>query len=64
MSFEARYPGSCASEDCRYGDGRIREGDEVEYHDDELMHLECAKAARRGDPPLCRKCITYHRGEC
>lgn len=63
MTFEAKYPGSCASDACRY-DGRIREGDDVEYADDELMHTSCAATARRGDPPLCRECFTYHRGEC
>lgn len=63
MSFSAKYPGQCASEDCRY-DGRIREGDEVEYADDELMHQGCAASFHRGDPPLCGQCFTYHRGEC
>lgn len=34
--FDARYPGRCAS--C---DGRINEGDQVTYVDDELVHTEC-----------------------
>lgn len=64
MSFAAKYSGRCDSDPCRYSDGIIREGDEVEYFDDELMHSECAKNARRGDPPRCPKCWLYHRGEC
>ncbi|TDO18157.1 hypothetical protein EV580_1340 [Mycobacterium sp. BK086] len=64
MSFEARYAGDCAADSCNYGDGRIRPGDDVEYVDEELMHRECAKSVRRGDPPLCRECFTHHRGEC
>lgn len=64
MSFAAKYAGSCASDECRYGATLIDIGDEVDYHDDELMHVACAAAARRGDPPLCKACFTYHRGEC
>jgi hypothetical protein len=64
MNFEAKYSGRCAAESCNYGDGQIREGDDVEYQDDELMHRECAASTRRGEPPLCKSCFTHHRGEC
>ncbi|OYN80441.1 hypothetical protein [Mycolicibacterium sphagni] len=65
MSFQARYTGACAAERCRYyPDDLIREGDDVDYLDDELMHAECAKATRRGEPPMCPNCFTHHRGEC
>lgn len=64
MTFSAKYRGTCASEHCRY-DTRIREGDDVDYHDGELMHRECAHAAQQDNlTPLCRTCFTYHRGEC
>jgi hypothetical protein len=64
MGFAAKYAGRCASDDCLYGDNRIREGDDVEYVDDELQHQECANVGRRGGPPLCGQCFTYHRGDC
>lgn len=64
MTFEARYAGRCAAAHCNYGDSQIRPGDDVEYHDDELMHRSCAANARRDDFPACRKCFTYHAGEC
>ncbi|AXN43444.1 hypothetical protein MM1218R_01496 [Mycobacterium marinum] len=62
MSFSARYDGRCASTDCDYGD-HISPGDDVEYIDDELMHVACATRTRRY-PPLCHSCLTHHRGEC
>lgn len=64
MSFAAKYPGRCASEDCNYGDGRIDIADDCEYVGDEIMHTGCAARARRGEPPLCPECFTHHRGEC
>ncbi|RFZ41380.1 hypothetical protein DAVIS_02649 [Mycobacterium marinum] len=63
MSFSARYDGRCASTDCDYGD-HISPGDDVEYIDDELMHVACATRARRGAGQLCHACFQYHRGEC
>lgn len=63
MTFMARYDGACGSEDCT--SGRIEAGDEVEYQDDELMHVGCAARARRGSlPPLCNACWIHHNGEC
>lgn len=63
--FEAKYKGHCTSESCRYGDGEIRPGDDVEFVDDELMHRECATAARRdAEIPRCATCFTHHRGDC
>ena len=65
MSFEAKYYGECASEDCQYRDNRIRPGDEVEYQNDELVHTKCAATERLSTTaPLCAACFTYHRGEC
>lgn len=64
MSFDAKYAGRCAAENCNYGDAQIRIGDDVEYQDDELMHTACAARTRRGEPPLCGQCFTYHQGEC
>lgn len=64
MTFTARYRGTCNSDNCRY-DTRIREGDDVDYYNGELMHRECANAASRdADTPRCTTCFTYHRGEC
>ena len=64
MSFAAKYSGWCNSADCDYGDARIREGDEVDWFDNMLMHVSCAKRAQRQEPPLCPACWQYHRGEC
>lgn len=63
MTFTAKYTGVCASPNCRY-DTMIREGDDVDYLDDELMHRECANAAIRDDIPMCKRCFMIHRGEC
>lgn len=73
MSFKAKYDGHCNAQECRYG-GRIQEGDECAYVDDELMHEGCAwderQQPKRDEPvderdgPLCGDCFTYHRGEC
>lgn len=63
-TFTAKYSGRCNSGDCDYGDNRIRQGDEVDYFDDELMHASCARRAQREDPPCCPSCWQYHRGEC
>lgn len=63
-TFTAKYSGRCNSGDCDYGDNRIRQGDEVDYFDDELMHASCATRARRADAPCCPNCWQYHRGEC
>jgi hypothetical protein len=64
VSFQARYPGRCTADDCDYGDHQIREGDEITYVEDEIMHESCASRARRREPPLCVNCFQYHRGEC
>jgi hypothetical protein len=64
MAFEAKYQGRCASSHCRYGDNEIRAGDDVEYYNDELMHRECANSTRKGEPPFCKDCNTFHRGDC
>jgi hypothetical protein len=64
MSFTAKYAGRCNSADCRYGDNHVRVGDDADYHDDELMHAECAADARRGHGTCCPNCWQYHRGEC
>jgi hypothetical protein len=64
VSFTARYSGLCNNSDCSYGDRRINEGDEVDYFEDFLMHVECVKHAQREDSPYCVKCWQYHRGEC
>jgi hypothetical protein len=64
MSFQAKYAGYCNAEDCSYGDTQIRPGDQVEYLDDQLMHVECAAHQRRGHGPLCPNCFQEHRGEC
>jgi hypothetical protein len=65
MTFSARYAGRCNAQSCYYGDGQIRAGDDVTYHDDELMHAECAAGAKRGEPPLCKDCNMFHAGgEC
>jgi hypothetical protein len=41
MSFQASYDGDCP--ECPED---ILEGDEVEYYDDVLMHVECAREAK------------------
>jgi hypothetical protein len=64
MAFPARFPGRCNSSSCRYEDAAISIGDDVDYHQDVLMHTECAARERRNEPPLCRRCWEYHRGEC
>lgn len=65
--FTANFGGPCAA-DC--GD-RIRQGDEVRYLADELMHDECAAdtegrviRAERAEPTVCPRCWTAHAGEC
>lgn len=65
MSFIAKYDGRCASDECN--SGAIERGDEVEYLDDELMHVGCASRERRGTnqiPPYCTDCGLHHRGAC
>ena len=42
MSFQAAFDGICNGE-CG---GEILEGDEVDYVDGELMHIECALEAK------------------
>lgn len=64
--FEARYGGRCAA-DCG---GPIREGDQVVFVDDELVHTACVEAMddershRRPDPVVCPSCWIAHAGEC
>lgn len=58
--FEARYGGRCAA-DC--GEP-IREGDEVVYEDDELVHADCAGKPEPPAKPACPSCWTVHAGEC
>jgi hypothetical protein len=64
VSFAAKYTGRCNAGDCAYGDHKINQGDEIDYFDDELMHVECAKRAEREDYPICHECWQYHKGEC
>lgn len=52
--FDAKYPGPCAAE-CGPG---IRPGDTVEYTDDGLMHVECARAPEPKQPDICAVCWT------
>lgn len=63
MSFNARYPGRCAS--C---EERIHEGDLVKYEDDELVHTQCpAPVSEFTIGPretICGQCFTIHAGEC
>lgn len=62
--FNARYGGRCSLDDCEKR-GIIEIGDVVQYSDDELMHLRCARRTERGETaPLCDKCWCYHKGEC
>jgi hypothetical protein len=60
--FEARYGGRCAA-DC--GEP-IREGDQVVYEDDELVHADCEgkHEQQRPERPACTSCWTVHAGEC
>lgn len=53
--FEASYGGRCAL--CPRG---IREGDSVQYVDDELVHADCAENPPRPAPvqPMCPECFT------
>lgn len=63
MSFAAKYKGRCAYDECSFN--TIDPGDDVEYVDDELMHVGCAQRLRNNTKvPLCDDCGLYHRGEC
>jgi hypothetical protein len=46
--FNARYAGTCASDDC-YKHNEIEQGDGCEYYKGDLMHMRCARAAERAD---------------
>lgn len=62
--FTARYDGACALPACERH-GEIEQGDAVQYQDDELMHLACARRVRRDQAePLCGECFCYHSGGC
>lgn len=39
--FLAKYDGYCRSDDCDYGDRKIRAGDECAYFNDDIMHATC-----------------------
>jgi len=64
MSFPARYGGKCAA-DC---DRRIFAGDEVEYVDDQLVHVGCVPApdVEKEPRPVCPTCFQEIAlsGEC
>lgn len=53
MSFRANWPGRCA--DCDEG---IAPGDNVEYVDDVLVHVDCSEVERPADPlpDVCGVC--------
>lgn len=61
MGFEAKYRGRCPADDC---DG-IEPGDQVEYSDGVLGHVDCAAAeATRVEPPVeepCTDCFLIHK---
>lgn len=73
MSFQARYPGRCAS--C---EERIHEGDLVKYESDEfvhtrlmrmgLVHAQCPVPTPEFTigprETICGQCFTIHNGEC
>jgi len=54
VSFTAKYTGTCAA-DCGY---RIREGDQVEYVEDQLMHVDCPDAIAPITRAVCPECFT------
>lgn len=64
--FIASFGAACAAE-C--GE-RIQPGQDVRYHDDELMHVECAEQVAARPPARvelvrpCPSCWTVHAGEC
>lgn len=53
MSFRAKYNGVCGN-DC--GE-RIHEGDEVEYVEHVLVHVDCAPAPEPEPRPVCPTCF-------
>lgn len=65
MSFAARYAGTCTSSNCQY-DNSIREGDEVRYVGNEIMHDSCASVElrRNANEVDCVECGARHAGEC
>ena len=55
MDFPALYPGKCAA-DC----GWINPGDDVEWVDGHLVHVECMPEpeVERKPRPVCPECFT------
>lgn len=53
MTFRAKYPGVCGN-DCG---SRIHEGDEVEYVEGVLVHVDCAPTPEPAPRPVCPTCF-------
>lgn len=55
--FPAKYPGQCAA--C---DDRIKEGDQIMYDEDQLIHAQCQPVDDAGK--VCPECWLAHAGDC
>lgn len=63
--FPAKYPGQCAA--C---DDRIKEGDQIMYDENVLIHAQCQPVddlmgmKMKPGERLCGTCFLVHSGEC
>ena len=62
-AFTAKFEGHCL--DC---DGRINVGDQVQYDEDAVVHVDCDPIpdidAPRRTERQCPQCWLVHAGEC